>query len=70
MCMSDGAELLKQARACREAAQRARRLADGLTSIEDRARLLQVADDLERDAADLERGQERGQPTPPRDRGK
>ena len=48
-------ELLKQAVATRELANRARRFTAGLPSQADRDRLLQRAEELEDQAAELER---------------
>jgi hypothetical protein len=47
--------LLKQAEASRDLARRARRLAGQLTSEADRQRLLRHAEELDNQAADLER---------------
>ena len=48
-------ELIDQAAEVRELAKRARRFADQLTAAADRARLLRYAEELETQAADLER---------------
>jgi hypothetical protein len=48
-------ELLQKARVAREEASRAKRLARQLTQEADRSRLLRYAEDLERQADDLER---------------
>ena len=47
--------LLQQAEANRDLARRARRLADEMTNEADKARLLRHADELDAQAADLER---------------
>jgi len=47
--------LLRQAEASRDLARRARRLVEQMTSEADKSRLLRHADELEAQAADLER---------------
>ncbi len=47
--------LMKQAEASRDLARRARRLANEMTNDADKARLMRHADELDAQAADLER---------------
>jgi hypothetical protein len=57
-------ELLQKARVAREEASRAKRLARQLTQEADRSRLLRYAEDLERQADDLERDATSGSAPP------
>jgi hypothetical protein len=54
------AMLSDQAIASRDLAKRARRLAGFLTTVDDAARLLRYADDLDAQAADLDRRENEG----------
>src|SRR5258708_30643021 len=51
--MPKASELLEQAIACQDLAKRARRLAQGLTRDDDRARLIRYSDELLEQAAGL-----------------
>ena len=54
--------LLRQAEASRDLARRARRLADEMSGEADKARLMRHADELDAQAADLERRAASGRP--------